>query len=85
MIAGIVTLITGALMVSNIRYHSFKEIDLRGHVPFVAVLAVLVVIVCVSMDPPLVLLFGFALYVISGPLLALKRRFTLWRRARARH
>lgn len=84
-IAGIVTLITGALMVSNIRYHSFKEIDLRGHVPFIAVLAVLVSLVCVSMDPPLVLLLGFGLYVASGPVLAIKRRVLLWRRSRRGH
>jgi CDP-diacylglycerol--serine O-phosphatidyltransferase len=81
-IAAVVTFITGILMVSNIRYHSFKEVDLKGNVPFVAVLAVLAVFVCVSVDPPLVLLISFALYVLSGPVLAIRRRFLVWRRAK---
>lgn len=79
-IAAVVTLITGALMVSSIGYYSFKELDLKGHVPFVAVLAVLLIIVCVSIDPPLVLLSTFALYVLSGPVLSIKRRIGVWRR-----
>lgn len=82
MIAAVVTLITGILMVSSIRYYSFKEIDLKGNVPFIAVLAVLAVFVCVSVDPPLVLLISFALYVLSGPIMALRRRFMVWRRAK---
>lgn len=81
-IAAVVTLITGALMVSNIGYYSFKELDLKGHVPFVAVLAVLLIIVCVSIDPPLVLLCAFSLYVLSGPILSIKRRIGVWRRNR---
>lgn len=81
-IAAVVTLITGALMVSSIGYYSFKELDLKGHVPFVAVLAVLLIFVFVSIDPPLVLLSFFALYVLSGPLLSIKRRIGVWRRNR---
>jgi CDP-diacylglycerol--serine O-phosphatidyltransferase len=83
-LAAIVTLITGALMVSSFRYYSFKDIDLKGHVPFVAVLAVLLGIVCVSIDPPLVLLLAFSLYVISGPFLSIRRRYSAWRKARRR-
>lgn len=75
MIAAIATLCIGALMVSNIRFYSFKDIDLKGHVPFIAVLGVLFIFVLVSLDPPLVLLLVFVLYVLSGPLFALKRRF----------
>lgn len=80
MIAAIVTLITGGLMVSTIRYYSFKDIDLKGHVPFVAVLAVLLIFVCVSIYPPLVLLGGFGLYVLSGPLSSIYRRWSAWGR-----
>jgi CDP-diacylglycerol--serine O-phosphatidyltransferase len=78
-LAAIVTLLTGTLMVSGIRFYSFKEIDLKGHVPFVSVLLVLLVFVCVSIDPPLVLLAGFGLYALSGPLLSIKRRWSIWR------
>ena len=66
-LAALVTLITAALMVSNVPYHSFKEVDLKGKIPFVALLAVLVSIVCISIDPPKVLLGLFSIYVLSGP------------------
>ncbi len=59
------------LMVSNIRYHSFKQLDLRGKVPFVAILILVLVFVLVALDPPHILFFIFAGYAISGPLLTL--------------
>jgi CDP-diacylglycerol--serine O-phosphatidyltransferase len=57
----------GLLMVSNFRYHSFKGLDLRGKVPFVAMLAVVFVFVVVSIDPAKVLLGVFVVYGLSGP------------------
>lgn len=57
----------GLLMVSNVRYHSFKGLDLRGKVPFVALLAVVAVFVVVSIDPAKVLLGVFMAYALSGP------------------
>lgn len=76
-----VTLAAGLLMVSNIRYHSFKELDLRGRVPFVAILAVVLVFVFISTHPPLVLFLMFAVYALSGPILTL---FQIRRRRTAR-
>ncbi|MEM7253613.1 MAG: CDP-diacylglycerol--serine O-phosphatidyltransferase [Pseudomonadota bacterium] len=67
----LITTLVGVLMVSNIRYQSFKELDLRGRVPFVAVLAVVVVFALVSLDPPFVLFIVFACYAVSGPLMTL--------------
>ena len=61
----------GLLMVSKIRFHSFKELDVRGRVPFAAILAVVLIFVAVSSDPPLVLFLGFLLYALSGPVLTL--------------
>jgi CDP-diacylglycerol--serine O-phosphatidyltransferase len=66
-----VTLFTRLLMVSNVRVYSFKELDLRGRVPFVALLAVLLVFVLISTDPPLVLFLVFLMYAVSGPLVTL--------------
>jgi len=57
----------GLLMVRNFRYHSFKGLDLRGKVPFVAMLAVVFVFVVVSIDPAKVLLGVFMTYALSGP------------------
>lgn len=79
-IATIVTLITGGLMVSNIPYYSFKEIDLKGKVPFVAMLAVLLLFVCISVDPPLVLLLGFGGFVLSAPIAFIRHRCRTWKR-----
>lgn len=73
-LAFIITVGTGLLMVSNILYHSFKKIDLKGRVPFVAVLAMVAVLVFASLDPPKILFAGFLIYGLSGPVLALLRR-----------
>jgi CDP-diacylglycerol--serine O-phosphatidyltransferase len=78
-----VTLFTGLLMVSNVRFYSFKELDLRGRVPFVTLLAVLLIFVLVSTAPPLVLFLVFLLYAVSGPIITLVyvRRRRMERRA----
>lgn len=63
----IITVIVGLLMVSNIRYTSFKGFNLRGRVPFVVMLAALLVFVVIVMNPPTVLLLMACLYCLSGP------------------
>lgn len=77
-LACFVTITIGVLMVSNVRFYSFKELDLKGKVPFVAMLVVILVFVLVSLDPPQVLFGTFVLYSLSGPLvtgwLLLRRR-----------
>ncbi len=76
-IALLITVAMGVLMVSNVRYRSFKDLDLKGKVPFVAVLVVVLVFVLVSIDPPQVLFAVFFLYAVSGPvgtLISLRRR-----------
>lgn len=65
-IAGVVTALMGLLMVSNVKYSSFKELDLRGRVPFVMILAVVLFFGVVSMDPPRILLLMFGAYASSG-------------------
>ncbi len=71
MVGAVLAATLGALMVSNIRYYSFKEIDFKNRVPFVALVLTVVVFVVISSHPPSVLFFGFLLYVISGPVLTL--------------
>lgn len=72
-IAFFITIISGALMVSIIRYRSFKDLDLRGRVPFVAVLIVVLVFVFITLDPPLVLFSIFFGYALSGPIYSVYR------------
>ncbi|MES2212876.1 MAG: CDP-diacylglycerol--serine O-phosphatidyltransferase [Pseudomonadota bacterium] len=67
----ILTCLMGALMVSNVPYHSFKDLGLKGRVPFVVLLATVFLFVVVSLDPPQVLFGIFALYVLSAPCKAL--------------
>lgn len=67
----------GLLKVSTIRYRSFKDIDMRGRVPFLAIFGMVLLIVLISIDPPDVLLAMFGLYVLSGPVMWLGR---FWRK-----
>ena len=61
----------GGLMVSNVRYYSFKVIDFKNRVPFVALILTVLVFVVISSHPPSVLFFGFLIYAVSGPILTL--------------
>lgn len=65
----------GLLMVSNFRYHSFKGLDLRGKIPFVALLAIVLGFAIISIDPATVLLAISMVYALSGPSYELWRRF----------
>ena len=67
------TFACGILMVSTLRYHSFKELDLRGKVPFVVMLVLVLVFALIASDPPLILFAGFLIYAISGPILTLTK------------
>ncbi|WP_313517901.1 CDP-diacylglycerol--serine O-phosphatidyltransferase [Pseudomonas sp.] len=64
----------GLLMVSNIKYYSFKDLDLKGRVPFVAILIVVLVFAVIFSDPPRILLLIFLAYAFSGPIQFLMRR-----------
>ena len=66
------TVLAGLLMVSNLRYHSFKSLDFRGKVPFVKVIAVMLLFVLVASNPPTMLFGGFFLYALSGVVLTLR-------------
>ncbi|MCH4295004.1 CDP-diacylglycerol--serine O-phosphatidyltransferase [Shewanella sp. 3B26] len=67
-----VTICTGLLMVSNFRYHSFKEVDWRGKVNFIVILLVVGVFVVISVEPALILCLGFYLYALSGPVITIR-------------
>ena len=69
-------------MVSNIRYRSFKDLDLKGKIPFISLLTVVMVFVFISIDPPQVLFGIFLLYGLSGPVVTL---ITLKKRRANRH
>ena len=81
-----ITILAGVLMVSNIRYHSFKQFDFRNKVPFVSILIVVLIFVFIASEPSLVLFVMAVSYALSGPILTLiqLRRRHLIRMRRAK-
>jgi CDP-diacylglycerol--serine O-phosphatidyltransferase len=69
-----ITLLAGMLMISNYKYHSFKEVYVKGTVPYLAFVAAVILLVVIAQEPPEVLLTLCIIYVASGPLGALWRR-----------
>ena len=65
------TIITSLLMVSNVRYHSFKQFDLRDKVPFFNVAATALIIALIAIRPSVVLFLLALTYAASGALLTL--------------
>jgi len=70
----VITIVTGLLMVSNVRYQSFKDIDFRGKVPFIVAVVVMLSFVVVFIQPAVVLFLLFFGYAVSGVLLTLIQR-----------
>ena len=74
-LAGPITIAAGLLMVSSIRYHSFKKLDLAGPMRFLPFAAVVGALALVMINPPKVLFVLFLSYAVSGPLMwGLSRR-----------
>lgn len=71
-LVALVTIACGLLMVSNFRYHSFKDVDWRGKVNFLVILVVVLIFVVVATEPALVLFVLFTAYAISGPVMTIK-------------
>jgi CDP-diacylglycerol--serine O-phosphatidyltransferase len=61
-----ITLYAGLTMVTNVPFYSFKDINFRKSVPFIAIFLIVLVFVAVSSDPPKVLFGLFVLYGLSG-------------------
>ena len=70
-----ITGVVGLLMVSGFTYFSPKEMGLKGRVPFLALVAVVLVFAIVLVDPPRVLLGCFTVYALSGPAMHFWRRY----------
>ena len=55
------------LMVSTLRYRSFKKVDLRSRRSYITVLGIAVIFLPIALAPRLVLLLLTSLYWLSGP------------------
>ncbi len=73
-VAGCLTGLVGFLMILNVPYHSFKGLDLKGRVPFVVMIAVVLLFGVIILDPARVLLLAAMVYALSGPATAVWSR-----------
>jgi CDP-diacylglycerol--serine O-phosphatidyltransferase len=67
----VLTAFAGVMMVSNVRFSSFKEFNLKGKVPFMTLLVVDLVLVVITLEPAMLLFIIFFIYAFSGPIVTL--------------
>ena len=72
-ISAMIVLFAAIMMVSNIKYRSFKDFDAKSKVPFVVIFGVVMVFALIYFDPARVLFLMAASFALSGPLLWLLR------------
>ena len=65
-VAAGITVFAGLSMVSNVRFYSFKEFNLRKSVPFIAIFLLAMIFVLISSYPAGVLFLMFMGYALSG-------------------
>jgi CDP-diacylglycerol--serine O-phosphatidyltransferase len=68
------TVFAGLTMVSDLRYFSGKDFNLRRSVPFMVLLLIVLAFVLISYSPPVVLFMLFVAYGLSGYIGWLMRR-----------
>lgn len=61
-----IAVFAGLTMVTNVPFYSFKDVNFRKSVPFIAVFLIALVFALVSIDPPKVLFPIFIAYGLSG-------------------
>lgn len=64
----------GVLMVSNVLYYSFKDVDLKGRIHFLKLAGIVLIGAVIATNPALFLWLLFLLYAFTGPLIWLWRR-----------
>jgi len=59
------------LMVSSLRYYSFKEFNLRNQNPFNVLVAIILICIVIAYRPNVLLFLVFIPYVFSGPIVSI--------------
>lgn len=67
LITSVLTVGSGVLMVSNVRYNSFKKLKLSARMRFLPFAIVIGLLALISIDPPRILFIIFFAYALSGP------------------
>lgn len=65
-LAWFITIFAAGSMVSDLKFYSGKDINLKQSVPFVAILAIVLAFVLISYSPPEVLFTVVLVYALSG-------------------
>ncbi|MBI3903135.1 MAG: CDP-diacylglycerol--serine O-phosphatidyltransferase [Nitrosomonadales bacterium] len=68
------TAFAGFTMVSNLKYYSFKSINMRKSVPFIVIFLFALFFIFISVDPPSILFLLFLSYALSGYVMLLSQR-----------
>lgn len=83
-LVAIITAGTGLLMISRVRYYSFKDFNFRHKIPFILLLLLLLIVVVIVAAPVITVFVLFYGYAISGLLISIfyfvKRRRYLQKR-----
>ena len=66
LVSWIILVGAGVLMVSNVRYYSFKEINLKGRSSFKLLLIATLIIIVTTLWPSAILFVFFLVYALSG-------------------
>lgn len=62
----LICIYVAALMVSNVGYYSFKDMNLKNKSPYMIGFVNSLLIIAVAIEPPLVLFVAFFIYSVSG-------------------
>jgi CDP-diacylglycerol--serine O-phosphatidyltransferase len=69
-------LYAGLSMVTNVPFYSFKDVHMKKSVPFVVIVAIVLGIAVINIDPPIVMFAMFVAYGFSGYVIY------VWRKAK---
>jgi CDP-diacylglycerol--serine O-phosphatidyltransferase len=72
--AALVVFCAAILMISRLRYRSFRDIDLRNRRPHILVLPIAAALVAIALHPKYILLGLSMSYLVSSPLLFIRER-----------
>lgn len=63
----LITLFAGMMMVAPIKYFSFKKLNLKGKIPFLGALGLVLILAIISINPATLLWLIFFVYALHGP------------------
>lgn len=70
-VLGLLMFLISFLMISNVKYYSFKQVELKGRIPFLGGAIVVLIFAFISLQPPIVVFLAFSGYAIIAPIFAL--------------